>query len=108
MTHQAVLDHNGASQLRRQLRSADVTAKIILRLSRAMRENLKDGISRAQSARPLRGSSMRGRRMAQLGPKERAIMDFLHERIFEPILASPQASDNLKQGVRYTIMRMEQ
>ena len=40
--------------------------------------------------------------------KEQEIMDFLHERIFNPILASPRASERLKQGVRYTIMRMEQ
>jgi hypothetical protein len=44
----------------------------------------------------------------QLGRKEQEIMDFLHRRIFDPILASPQASETLKQGVRYTIMRMEQ
>lgn len=44
----------------------------------------------------------------QLGRKEQEIMTFLHRRIFEPILASPQASEALKQGVRYTIMRMEQ
>jgi hypothetical protein len=44
----------------------------------------------------------------QLGPKEKEIMDFLHERIFDPILQSPAASERLKQGVRYTIMRMEQ
>lgn len=35
-------------------------------------------------------------------------MDFLHEQIFDPILASPAASEALKQGVRYTVMRMEQ
>jgi hypothetical protein len=46
--------------------------------------------------------------MPTLGPKEREIMGFLHERIFDPILQSPEASDALKQGVRYTIMRMEQ
>lgn len=43
-----------------------------------------------------------------LGPKEQQIMDYLHEHIFDPILASPVASDALKQGIRYTIMRMEQ
>jgi hypothetical protein len=43
-----------------------------------------------------------------LGRKEQEIMDFLHRRIFDPILDSPQASETLKQGVRYTIMRMEQ
>jgi hypothetical protein len=41
-----------------------------------------------------------------LGPKEQQIMDFLHERVFAPILASPQASPDLKNGVRYTIMRL--
>ena len=35
-------------------------------------------------------------------------MDFLHQRIFDPILQSATASDKLTQGVRYTIMRMEQ
>lgn len=43
-----------------------------------------------------------------LGKKEQEIMDFLHRRIFDPILQSPEASEKLKQGVRYTIMRMEQ
>jgi hypothetical protein len=44
----------------------------------------------------------------QLGLKERAIMDFLHTRIFDAILQSRSASEKLKQGVRMTIMRMEQ
>jgi hypothetical protein len=43
-----------------------------------------------------------------LGSKEQQIMDFLHEHIFDPILLSSQASEKLKQGVRYTIMRMGQ
>ena len=34
-------------------------------------------------------------------------MDFLHRRVFDPILASVDASERLKQGVRLTIMRME-
>lgn len=46
--------------------------------------------------------------MRQLGRKEQEIMDFLHGRIFNPILGSPQASEALKQGVRYTIMRLEE
>jgi hypothetical protein len=44
----------------------------------------------------------------QLGRKETEIMGFLHEHVFDPILSSPQASEKLKQGVRGTIMRMEQ
>lgn len=40
--------------------------------------------------------------------KQQQIMDYLHEHIFDPILTSPSASESLKQGVRYTIMRMEQ
>lgn len=43
-----------------------------------------------------------------LGAKEQEIMDFLHERIFDPILNASNASPSLKQGVRLTIMRMEQ
>jgi len=35
-------------------------------------------------------------------------MDFLGQRVFDPILKSPRASQQLKKGVRYTIMRMEQ
>jgi hypothetical protein len=35
-------------------------------------------------------------------------MDFLHTQIFDPILTSPQASGSLKQGIRYTIMRLEE
>ena len=46
--------------------------------------------------------------MVQLGPKEREIMDFLHSRVFDPILSSAQASDSLKKGARYTIMRMQE
>ena len=34
-------------------------------------------------------------------------MDFLHENVFDPILASPKASTKLKQGVRLTINRMK-
>jgi hypothetical protein len=43
--------------------------------------------------------------MKKLGAKEQRIMSFLHERIFDPILSSPEASDKLKQGARFTIMR---
>ena len=46
--------------------------------------------------------------MKTLGAKEQKIMEFLHERIFDPILQSPRASEKLKQGLRYTIMRLEQ
>jgi hypothetical protein len=46
--------------------------------------------------------------MKVLGAKEQEIMDFLHERIFDPILQSPQASAELKQGVRLTIMRLQE
>lgn len=44
----------------------------------------------------------------QLGRKEQEIMNFLHRRIFDPILESSEATERLKQGVCYTIMRMEQ
>jgi hypothetical protein len=40
--------------------------------------------------------------------KETEIMQFLHQRVFDPVLDSPTASERLKQGVRLTIMRMEQ
>jgi hypothetical protein len=44
----------------------------------------------------------------QLGQKEKEIMDFLHSRVFGPVLASANASSRLKQGCRLTINRMEQ
>ena len=40
------------------------------------------------------------------GSDEDAIMRFLHERVFDPILDSPSASGPLKAGVRLTIFRM--
>jgi hypothetical protein len=51
---------------------------------------------------------MREINMKHLGRKEEQIMRFLHELIFDPILVSPKASDALKQGVRYTIIRLEE
>ena len=38
--------------------------------------------------------------------KENEIMDFLVERVFEPILNAPSASKELKRGVNSTIRRM--
>jgi hypothetical protein len=46
--------------------------------------------------------------MTSAKPKEERIMEFLRGRIFDPILQSPQASEKLKQGVRYTIMRLNE
>ena len=40
--------------------------------------------------------------------KEQEIMDFLYKNVFDPILNSPNASDTLKKGVNYTVMRMNQ
>jgi predicted glycosyl hydrolase (DUF1957 family) len=40
--------------------------------------------------------------------KDEEIMYFLHENVFDPILNSPDASKSLKQGVRSTIMRMNE
>lgn len=44
----------------------------------------------------------------QLGTKETEIMRFLNERVFDPILNSPDASERLKKGIRLTKMRLEQ
>lgn len=38
--------------------------------------------------------------------KEKEILDFLSKNVFDPILNSPNASETLKRGVRYTIMRL--
>lgn len=38
--------------------------------------------------------------------KEEAIMNFLNENVFNPILDSEDSSATLKKGVRYTIMRL--
>lgn len=42
------------------------------------------------------------------GSREREIMDFLQERVFQHVLTSAHASERLKQGCRLTIVRMEQ
>jgi hypothetical protein len=42
------------------------------------------------------------------GIKEQQIMNYLHSRVFDPILQSPLATEKLKTGVRYTIMRLEE
>ncbi|MEI6132434.1 MAG: hypothetical protein WCQ41_06400 [Bacillota bacterium] len=38
--------------------------------------------------------------------KEQEIMDYLHEKVFDPVLDSKIASSNLKSGINLTIMRM--
>jgi len=38
--------------------------------------------------------------------KEREIMEFLSHNVFDPILNDSRASEPLKKGVRYTIMRL--
>lgn len=43
-----------------------------------------------------------------LDAKQQQIMSYLHEHIFQPVLTSPSASEQLKSGIRFTIMRMEQ
>ena len=40
--------------------------------------------------------------------KEEQIMDYLTANVFNPILNSNKASDSLKHGVRYTIMRLNE
>jgi hypothetical protein len=40
--------------------------------------------------------------------KKAELMAFLHQHVFDPILNSPRASGRLKQGVRLTIMRMNE
>ena len=40
--------------------------------------------------------------------KEDEIMEFLKQNVFDPILNSQDASNSLKKGVRYTIMRMRE
>lgn len=40
--------------------------------------------------------------------KAAEILAFLHEQVFAPILDSKSASQKLKQGVRYTIMRLQE
>jgi len=40
--------------------------------------------------------------------KEDEIMEFLSQQVFDPILQSDNASENLKKGVRLTITRMRQ
>ena len=43
-----------------------------------------------------------------MDPKKEELMAFLNEHVFDPILSAPLASDKLKKGIRYTIMRMNE
>ena len=38
--------------------------------------------------------------------KEQEIMAFLHDKVFDPILNSKEASPNIKSGVNLTVARM--
>ena len=38
--------------------------------------------------------------------KEKELMNFLHERVFDPILNSSEAPANIKSGINITIARM--
>ena len=38
--------------------------------------------------------------------KEQEIMEFLHEKVFDPVLNSKEASGKLKSGVNLTIARL--
>ena len=38
--------------------------------------------------------------------KEEELMNFLHEKVFDPILSSKEAPANIKSGVNLTIGRM--
>ena len=39
--------------------------------------------------------------------KKNQIMQFLHERVFDPILESTNASNALKSGIRLTVARLQ-
>ncbi|NQU73953.1 MAG: hypothetical protein HQ547_04515 [Candidatus Omnitrophica bacterium] len=39
--------------------------------------------------------------------KEEEVLNYLSKNVFDPILSSPKASEALKKGVRYTIMRLK-
>ena len=41
-----------------------------------------------------------------MSKKSDEIMEYLHLNVFDPIHSSPTASSELKKGVNYTIMRM--
>jgi len=43
-----------------------------------------------------------------MNSKKQQIMDYLTNNVFNPILNSDKASTSLKQGVRYTIMRLNE
>jgi predicted glycosyl hydrolase (DUF1957 family) len=40
--------------------------------------------------------------------KKTEVLRFLHERVFDPILDSPSASNSLKSGIRQTVMRLNE
>ncbi|WP_102273679.1 hypothetical protein [Cytobacillus massiliigabonensis] len=40
--------------------------------------------------------------------KEEEILEFLNRKVFDPLLQSNNASEILKKGIRYTIMRLKE
>lgn len=40
--------------------------------------------------------------------KEQELMNFLHSKIFDPVLDSEKASQGVKKGIRCTIMRLNE
>ncbi|KQL33365.1 hypothetical protein [Psychrobacillus sp. FJAT-21963] len=40
--------------------------------------------------------------------KEEEIMDFLHQKVFDPVLQSKTASESVKKGIRYTVIRLNE
>jgi hypothetical protein len=46
-------------------------------------------------------------KIKKMDRRQQEIMSFLHERVFDAILNSQNASASAKRGVKYTIMRME-
>jgi predicted glycosyl hydrolase (DUF1957 family) len=44
----------------------------------------------------------------KMGSKEKQIMNYLTDNVFNPILNSDKATSSLKHSVRYTIMRLNE
>lgn len=55
-----------------------------------------------------KGSGMSTPRELRDQAKKAEVIAFLHSEVFDPILNSAQASETLKRGVRYTIMRIDE
>lgn len=78
-----------------------------LRLGKTYNTQVKKGIIKNAAELDKDSSNVMWYERVAVMTKEEQIMDFLHKKVFDPILNCKTASKSVKSGTRTTIMRME-